>query len=55
MAGEPHAVASDRFDWSDAGIGAGVGALAALLALDGTMVLLDRRPRAGLRSPVGTI
>jgi hypothetical protein len=46
MSGEPQALAAgDGFDWSDAAIGAGVGALTALLGLGGVAALGGRGPR----------
>jgi hypothetical protein len=36
--------AADGFDWSDAAIGAGLGAAAVMLAVAGVVALRDRRP-----------
>lgn len=47
--GEPAAVA-DGFDWSDAAIGAGLGATAVLLAVAGTVAMRGRRVVHGRRS-----
>jgi hypothetical protein len=41
--------AADGFDWRDAAIGAGLGAMAVLLAAAGVVALRDRRPLRGGR------
>jgi hypothetical protein len=44
------AVAADGFDWSDAAIGAGLGAAAVMLAVAGALAVRGRRPLQGRRA-----
>jgi hypothetical protein len=44
------AVAADGFDWSDAAIGAGLGAAAVMLAVAGALAMRGRRPLQGRRA-----
>jgi hypothetical protein len=43
-------VAADGFDWSDAAIGAGLGAAAVMLAVAGALAMRGRRPLQGRRA-----
>jgi hypothetical protein len=44
------AATADRFDWSDAAIGAGLGAAAAMLVMAGALAVRGRRPLRGRRA-----